>query len=207
MLTSIKEIITQYCHIIIAVEFVIILLLLFWRFFFSDDKSDEIASLKNENDGLKKKLSVKEDELNKYAKAYLKTRTELRDEQNKYLYTKEEPKSPVIEFDLSQESKESTIAPHPQASYQYLQEANSGRFIRLLSSPEKCYFRTWEESGVRKYEFCGNVPKALANINAIFDDACDIEGKRGGATDIENVCPGTLDSELKITSKAKIRLK
>lgn len=207
MLTSIKEIITEYCLIIIIAEFVIILLLLFWRFLFSYDRSDEIASLKNENYGLKQKLADKEDELDKYARAYLKTRTELRDEQNKHLFTKEEPQSPVIEFDLSQENKEPTIAPHPQASYQYLQEASGGRFMRLLSSPEKCYFRTWEEGCVRKYEFCGNVPKALANINAIFDDACDIEGKRGGATDIDNVCPGTLDSELRITSKAKIRLK
>jgi len=79
--------------------------------------------------------------------------------------------------------------------------------MRLLSSPEKCYFRTWEEGGVRKYEFSGNVAKALANINAIFDDVCEIEGKRSGATDIDNVSAGTLDSELRITSKAKIRLK
>lgn len=92
-------------------------------------------------------------------------------------------------------------------SYNYLQEANAGRFLKLMSSPDKCYFRTWDEGGVRKYEFCGNVPKALANINAIFDDVCEIEGKRSGATGIENVSAGTLDSELRITSKAKIRLK
>lgn len=92
-------------------------------------------------------------------------------------------------------------------TYNYLQEANGGKFLRLMSSPEKCFFRTWEESGVRKYEFCGNVAKALANINAIFDDVCEIEGKRSGATDIENVAAGILDSELRITCKAKIRLK
>lgn len=94
-----------------------------------------------------------------------------------------------------------------QTIYQYLQEAFNGKFMKTLSSPEKCYFRTWAEGGVRKYEFCGNVAKALANINAIFDDVCEIEGKRSGATDIENVSAGTLDSELRITSKAKIRLK
>lgn len=92
-------------------------------------------------------------------------------------------------------------------TYNYLQEANGGKFLRLLSTPDKCFFRTWEESGVRKFEFSGNVAKALANINAIFDDVCEIEGKRSGATDIENVTAGTLDSELRITSKAKIRLK
>lgn len=92
-------------------------------------------------------------------------------------------------------------------SYMYLQEANAGKFLNLMSSPEKCYFRTWEEGGARKYEFCGNVAKALANINAIFDDVCEIEGKRSGATDIENVSAGTLDSELRITRQAKIRLK
>ena len=79
--------------------------------------------------------------------------------------------------------------------------------MKLHLNQEKCYFRTWEESGVRKYEFCGNVAKALANINAIFDDDCEIEGKRSGATDIENVAAGIVDSELRITCKAKIRLK
>lgn len=92
-------------------------------------------------------------------------------------------------------------------TYNYLQEANGGKFLKLILTPDKCFFRTWEEGGVRKYEFYGNVAKALANINAIFDDVCEIEGKRSGATDIENVSAGTLDSELRITSKAKIRLK
>ena len=124
---------------------------------------------------------------------------------NKHFIEKQEQKSTVIEFDISQEQKQQTSITHAQ--YQYLQEANDGKFMRLLSSPEKCYFRTWEEGGVRKYEFCGNVAKALANINAIFDDVCEIEGKRSGATDIENVSAGTLDSELRITSKAKLRLK
>lgn len=95
----------------------------------------------------------------------------------------------------------------PQTIYHYLQEANGGKFLRQFPTPDKCFFRTWEIDGIRKYEFCGNVAKALANINAIFDDVCEIEGKRHGATDIENVSAGTLDSELRITSKAKIRLK
>lgn len=95
----------------------------------------------------------------------------------------------------------------PQINYNYLQEANGGKFLRQFPTPDKCFFRTWEIDGTRKYEFCGNVAKALANINAIFDDVCEIEGKRHGATDIENVSAGTLDSELRITSKAKIRLK
>ena len=73
--------------------------------------------------------------------------------------------------------------------------------------PDKCFFRTWEEDGIRKYEFHGNVAKALANINAIFDDVCEIEGKRSGATEIENIKEGILDSDLRITRKAKIRLK
>ena len=92
-------------------------------------------------------------------------------------------------------------------TYHYLQEANCGKFMKLCPSPDKCFFRTWEEGGARKFEFYGNVDRALANINAIFDDACDIEGKHSGASDIENISAGTLDSELRIISKAKIRLK
>ncbi len=99
-------------------------------------------------------------------------------------------------------------AQKPQAhTYHYLQEANRGRFMKLLPSSDKCFFRTWEDDGGRKFEFCGNVEKALANINAIFDDVCEIEGKRSGATVIENISAGILDAELKIITKAKIRLK
>lgn len=105
---------------------------------------------------------------------------------------------------------QSTVITDPQTPtriYNYLQEANKGKFIKLLQTPEKCFFRTWEDGGIRRYEFYGNVDKALANINAIFDDVCDIEGKRSGASDIENISAGALDSELNIISKAKIRLK
>ena len=116
---------------------------------------------------------------------------------------------------VSQNNKEAVSSGTPIATnkptnsltYNYLQEATGGKFLKLMPTSNKCFFRTWEKGGVRKYEFCGNVAKALANINAIFDDVCEIEGKRSGATDIENVSAGILDSELRITSKAKIRLK
>lgn len=90
--------------------------------------------------------------------------------------------------------------------YEYLEAANSGQFRKLLPSDEKCFFRTWEENGIRRYEFHGNVDKALANINAIFDETCEIEGKQNGATNIINVEPGILDSKLKVETKAKIKM-
>ena len=90
--------------------------------------------------------------------------------------------------------------------YKYLEEANGGQFRKLLSIEEKSFFRTWEENGIRKFEFSGNVENALANINAIFDDVCEIEGKQNGATQIENVEPGILNSQLVVEKKAKIKL-
>lgn len=33
--------------------------------------------------------------------------------------------------------------------YDYLEAANAGQFRKLLSSDEKCFFRTWEENGIR----------------------------------------------------------
>lgn len=107
----------------------------------------------------------------------------------------------VSNFAVAQEHKQKA------KNYHYLQDANGGKFIKLMQMPDKCFFRTWEEDGIRKYEFHGNVAKALANINAIFDDVCEIEGKRSGATEIENIKEGILDSDLRITRKAKIRLK
>lgn len=90
--------------------------------------------------------------------------------------------------------------------YEYLETANNGQFRKLLPSDEKSFFRTWEENGTRKFEFHGNVDKALANINAIFDDVCEIEGKQNGATQIDNVDPGILNSQLKVEKKAVIKL-
>lgn len=206
----IENIIKDYSLYIIIAETVIIVVLLLWQFLFSDGDSEIIDKLEHDNKALEKLLATNNKSLNDYIKAFNKANSELSQYKNWYAKTyqqntTQESKSNVIEFDLSQDQKQQVSM--SQVQYQYLQEANDGKFIRLLSSPEKCYFRTWEEGGVRKYEFCGNVAKALANINAIFDDVCDIEGKRSGATDIKNVSAGTLDSELRITCKAKIRLK
>lgn len=206
----IENIIKDYGLYVIIAETVIIIALLLWHFLFLDDDSNQIGLLEHDKESLKRRLSSTQKELNKYIDAFNQANAKLKlwndwYAKNKHFIEKQEQKSTVIEFDISQEQKQQTSITHAQ--YQYLQEANDGKFMRLLSSPEKCYFRTWEEGGVRKYEFCGNVAKALANINAIFDDVCEIEGKRSGATDIENVSAGTLDSELKITRKAKIRLK
>ena len=105
------------------------------------------------------------------------------------------------------DSMNEKLAPVPSLpKYEYLETANNGQFRKLLPSDEKCFFITWEENGIRKFEFHGNVDKALANINAIFDDVCEIEGKQNGATKIENEEPGILDSKLKVTTPAKIKL-
>ncbi len=102
------------------------------------------------------------------------------------------------------EDKPTSVSISPK--YEYLETANNGQFRKLLPSEEKCFFRTWEENGTRKFEFHGNVDKALANINAFFDDVCEIEGKQNGATQIENVEPGILNSQLIVEKKAKIKL-
>lgn len=106
-----------------------------------------------------------------------------------------------IDFDLTYDEP----APTPR-KYEYLETANGGLFRKLLPSDEKCFFRTWVENGVRKFEFHGNVDKALANFNAVFDDVCEIEGKQNGATQINNINPGTLTSQLKVDTPAKIKL-
>lgn len=110
-----------------------------------------------------------------------------------------------IHFDLSTDSQTPVSTPIPR-KFEYLESASNGQFRKLLSSDEKSFFRTWEENGVRKFEFHKNVDRALANINAIFDDVCEIEGKQNGATQIINVEPGILSSQLKVEKMAKIKL-
>lgn len=108
-----------------------------------------------------------------------------------------------IEFDNTNDSVLPISMP---SKYDYLEAANGGQFRKLLSSDEKCFFKTWEENGTRKFDFHGNVDKALANINAIFDDVCDIEGKQNGSTQIINLEPGILNNQLKVEKRAKIKL-
>ena len=206
----IENIIKDYGLYVIIAETVIIIALLLWHFLFLDGNSEVIENLEHDKKNLKKQLAAKHETLNDYVRALNKANFDLKRWndwylQNKHLLVRQDSKSNVIELSPSQDQKQQVST--SQVLYQYLQEANDGKFMRILSSSDKCFFRTWEEGGVRKYEFCGNVAKALANINAIFDNVCEIEGRRSGATDIENVVAGTLDSELRITSKAKIRLK
>lgn len=108
-----------------------------------------------------------------------------------------------IEFDLTNSEATPVLT---ALKYEYLETANGGQFRKLLLSDEKSFFRTWEENGTRKFEFYGNVDKALANINAIFDDVCEIEGKQNGATQIINVEPGILSGQLIVEKKAIIKL-
>lgn len=108
-----------------------------------------------------------------------------------------------VDFDLSFEDHAPELF---LKKYDYLETANNGRFRRLLPTDEKSFFRTWVENGTRLFEFHGNVDKALANINAIFDDVCEIEGKQNGASNIINEKPGILDSDLSVERKAIIKL-
>lgn len=114
-------------------------------------------------------------------------------------FKKEDKQERVPDLEPIKEPKESR-------SYMYMEPATNGRFFRLKASEERCYFRTWLDNGVRKFEFCGNSTNALANFNATFDDSCEYEGKQSGASEIVNIEPGTLDDKLTIITKAKIRL-
>ena len=197
-----EDILKDYAQYIIIVETVIILLLLLWHFFFTNDHSETFRRLEGENKKLKQQLMLLKNDVRELSKenADLKQM-----EQNTQIHVRQEHKIIANEFIFPQEHEQKECS--SQVLYRFLQEANEGKFLRLFENPEKCFFRTWEENGVRKFEFCGNVPKALANINAIFDDVCEIEGKRSGASEIENVSAGILDPELRIISKARIRLK
>lgn len=108
-----------------------------------------------------------------------------------------------IDFDLTNDESVPVIN---TPKYQYLETANGGQFRKLLPSDEKCFFKTWEDNGIRRFEFHKNVDKALANLNAVFDDVCEIEGKQNGATQIINVEPGILNGQLKVEKKAIIKL-
>lgn len=193
----------DYNLYIIIAEAAVIAGLLLWFLLFRSRKSQIIGRLKLNNKDLKKQLATQEKSLNK-ANADLK-QLKVWYEKNKYLLVRQEQKSQRSDPNISQENTRQSIT--NQIQYQYLQEAYDGKFLKLFPSLEKCFFRTWAEGGTRYFEFCGNIAKALANINAIFDDVCEIEGKRNGATNIENVSAGILDSELRIISKAKIKLK
>ena len=145
----IQNIINDYGLCIIIVEAVAIIALLLWHFLFSDNHSEEIDKLEYDKKMLKRRLATYDQALNK-ARADLKQMEDWY-VQNKHMLVRQEQLSQVIEFDLTQENMRQGNA--DQVQYQYLQEAYDGKFLKLLPNPEKCYFRTWEEGGARKFEF------------------------------------------------------
>lgn len=157
--------------------------------------SDQVFNNKKESDYTNQ---FNDDEWREYAKNEAEKR-----KRNQAKKNENETEDCVIESD---HRNDDPVSVPTLIKYDYLEAANSGQFRKLLPSDEKCFFRTWMENGVRKFEFHGNVDKALANINAIFDDVCEIEGKQNGATQIDNLDPGILDSQLKVEKPAKIKL-
>lgn len=209
------DIIKDYYLWIIIAELIIIILLIIWllfKYLFPKDNSGVIDSLERVNSSLRTTIASKQQDIDQYSYINKQLRIKLKQWETWYAGYKRNTggDTPNDVVENSEGGTKSDILTERQASsyqYQYLQEANGSRFMKFFTTPDKCFFRTWVEEGVRKFEFYGNTSKALANINAIFDDVCVIEGKRSGATIIENVCPGTLDSDLRIIHKAKIRLK
>lgn len=99
-----------------------------------------------------------------------------------------------------------TVQP-PCKTYRYLSDATDGRFSKAFETANnKCYFRMWEEQGTIYYEFCGNEERALANMDALFDDVCEVLGNRRTAHGIKNEAPGILDKQFKVIRKAIIQL-
>lgn len=93
-----------------------------------------------------------------------------------------------------------------QIHYTYITPSSKERFVESSRGPEKSFFRMWKDGNIFKYEFSGNVDKALANLNAVFDDTCYLQGSQMNAKSIENVSSGELDKQLNIIKKAVIKL-
>jgi hypothetical protein len=105
------------------------------------------------------------------------------------------------------EPTEQPSANSPHKEYKYLKYAMKGRFDRPYSSPEGCIFRYTESKGNREFEFIdndANARKALANLNATFDDVCEFENDYEGARRITTKTRGILDRDLTVIKKAII---
>jgi hypothetical protein len=107
---------------------------------------------------------------------------------------------PDSEFEHGEKKEEQMVA------YTYLISSGKGRFTQSFRGPDKCFFRMWKDDSVIKFEFSGNIDKALANLNAVFDDTCYLQGSQMNARDIVNITPGELDEKLNIKKKAVIKL-
>jgi hypothetical protein len=118
--------------------------------------------------------------------------------------SKEKPKETALDSESESEAREEKK--EQKVAYTYLVSSGKERFSQSFRGPERCFFRMWEEGNVLKYEFSGNVDKALANLNAVFDDTCHLQGSQMNARNIVNVTPGELDNQLNIIKKAVIKL-
>lgn len=188
----------------------------------------KVNSLKDKNNNLEERLFIEHKERKKEQQDYYNQKTALENKlriangTNNFNLGNNPPKKLLFssnpEADKLDNPNPDQNASVPQLSslkdaevkdkreFRYMEPAIGGKFFKSKVSEEKASFRTWVEGDVRKFEFCGNIANALANLNATFDDSCDYEGKQNGATEIINVEPGILLEDFSIMTKAKIRL-
>jgi hypothetical protein len=105
---------------------------------------------------------------------------------------------------------QSDVLPESGIQYLYLRTPDDeGCFAKVFNDNENAYYRLFDINGDNaKFEFCGNIARAIANKNAIFDIITQQEGDSTRARNIESISPGEvtrINGKWKVTRKAKVR--
>ena len=92
----------------------------------------------------------------------------------------------------------------------YLKDVGpNGIFNQIFDAPQNCYFKMFDiKDDSAKFEFVGDVKKAIANKDAVFDNTCETSGTSRNAKNIKTEEAGELklqNGKWQVTKKAKIK--
>lgn len=102
-------------------------------------------------------------------------------------------------------SKEKLV--NPQETFLYAKQFDNGE-LRICDEIDAFYKLQIVSDDEAKFEFCGDLSRAMNNFNAVFDDVIDYSRSSSTATKCNMVEKGEAkrisDSKWKVTKKAKI---
>ncbi len=120
-------------------------------------------------------------------------------------------KERVDEVTTQSKSKEEGVSKEklvePQETFLYAKQFDKGE-LKICNKSDAFYKLQIVSDDEAKFEFCGDLSRAMNNFNAVFDDVIDYSGSSSTATKCNMVEKGEAkrisDSKWKVVKKAKI---
>lgn len=177
----------------------------------------EITTLKSRVKSLESKLKEAEDgngsnsNIQKSSKSAPDTKNISETKSNASDVTSDE-RMPVDEVASQSKDKEECVSKEKldglQEPFLYAKQFDKGE-LKICNISDAFYKLQMVSDDEAKFEFCGDLSRAMNNFNAVFDDVADYYGSSSAATKCNTIEKGEAkrinDNKWKVVKKAKIK--